>query len=169
MAKRKSKKSFGGVANLCLALSFLLGVATFVMTFFAGIQIDLSITKLNVSFPEIFFGSSESFGSATLQLHKGAILPFIAYIVVFVSALLIVLAAAMKKASFVKLFAFVCGALMIAGGIVILCTPSIFASVNELGDSFKITQNTIGLISGILAICGGVLSVFSLIANKLFK
>ena len=24
MAKRKSKKSFGGVANLCLALSFLL-------------------------------------------------------------------------------------------------------------------------------------------------
>ena len=41
MAKRKSKKSFGGVANLCLALSFLLGVATFVMTFFAGIQIDL--------------------------------------------------------------------------------------------------------------------------------
>lgn len=168
MAKRKSKKSFGGVANLCLALSFLLGVATFVMTFFAGIQIDLSI-KLNVSFPEIFFGSSESFGSATLQLHKGAILPFIAYIVVFVSALLIVLAAAMKKASFVKLFAFVCGALMIAGGIVILCTPSIFASVNELGDSLKITQNAIGLISGILAICGGALSVFSLIANKLFK
>ena len=58
---------------------------------------------------------------------------------------------------------------MIAGGIVILCTPSIFASTNELGDSFKITQNAIGLISGILAICGGVLSVFSLIANKLFK
>ena len=70
---------------------------------------------------------------------------------------------------------------MIAGGIVILLIPQMYAGVQNItkvpGGNTTIKTDKVGtyalttmtIISGILAICGGVLSVFSLIANKLFK
>ena len=38
MAKRKAKNKFGGIANICVALAILMGIAVFVIMFFTNIK-----------------------------------------------------------------------------------------------------------------------------------
>lgn len=182
MAKRKSKKSFGGVSNICVALSILMGIAVFVMMFFTNIK-ETNSDSL-IQFKELFFGkTTTALGVSTTV--TGTVLGFIAYLVVFISAFFLVLAVLVKDAKSRKLMCFVFGALMIAGGVVILLIPQMYAGMqnvvktpNVISGGYTTTTadkvgtyalTTMTIISGILAICGGVLSVFSLIANKLFK
>ena len=178
MAKRKSKKSFGGVSNICVALSILMGIAVFVMMFFTNIK-ETNSDSL-IQFKELFFGETKGLVTVT-----GTVWGFIAYLVVFISAFFLVLAVLVKDAKSRKLMCFVFGALMIAGGVVILLIPQMYAGMqnviktpNVISGGYTTTTTdkvgtyaltTMTIVSGILAICGGVLSVFSLIANKLFK
>lgn len=181
MAKRKSKKSFGGVANIFVALSILMGIAVFVMMFFTNIK-ETNSDSL-IEFKELFFGKTIAVGSISTTV-TGTVLGFIAYLVVFISAFFLILSVLVKDAKSRKLMCFVFGALMIAGGVVILLIPQMYAGMQNvvktpsLSGGFTTTKadkvgtyalTTMTIISGILAICGGVLSVFSLIANKLFK
>ena len=68
---------------------------------------------------------------------------------------------------------------MIAGGVVILFIPQLYAgtqNVVKAGTTPTLTDKVgtytltaMTITSGIVAIVGGVLSIFSLVANKLFK
>lgn len=176
MAKRKAKNKFGGIANICVALAILMGIAVFVMMFFTNIK-ETNSDSL-IQFKELFFGKTTTALGVTTTI-TGTIFGFIAYLVVFISAFFLVLSLLSKDAKSRKLMCFVFGVLMIAGGVIILLIPQLYAGMQNVvkTGSSSTTIKKVGtyaltampIISGILGITGGVLSVFSLIANKLFK
>ena len=182
MAKRKSKNKFGGIANICVALAILMGIAVFVIMFFTNIK-ETNSDSL-IQFKELFFGSTSTLAGVSTTV-TGTVFGFIAYLVVFISAFFLVLSLLSKDAKSRKLMCFVFGVLMIAGGVVILLIPQLYSGVqnvvktpNIISGGTTVTKvdkvgtyalTTMPIISGILAIAGGVFSVFSLIANKLFK
>lgn len=178
MAKRKSKKGFSGASNLCVALSVLMGIAVFVMMFFTNIK-ETNSDKL-VEFSDLFFGRTQSASGVAASITiTGTFLGFIAYLVVFVAAFFLVLVMLNKKTKYHKIMCFVLGLLMIAGGVVILFIPQLYAgtqNVVKAGTTTTLTDKVgtytltaMTITSGIVAIVGGVLSIFSLVANKLFK
>lgn len=183
MAKRKSKKGFSGASNLCVALAVLMGIAVFVMMFFTNIK-ETNSDKL-VEFSDLFFGRTESASAIGTSLTvTGTFLGFVAYLVVFIAAFFLVLVMLNKKTKYRKIMCFVLGLLMIAGGVVILFIPQLYAGVQNVlktptlsGGTTTTLTDKVGtytltamtITSGIVAIVGGVLSIFSLVANKLFK
>ncbi|MCI6357691.1 MAG: hypothetical protein MR766_03520 [Erysipelotrichaceae bacterium] len=182
MAKRKSKKGFSGASDLCVALSVLMGIAVFVMMFFTNIK-ETNSDKL-VEFSDLFFGKTQSTSGVASLTITGTFLGFVAYLVVFIAAFFLVLVMLNKKTKYRKIMCFVLGLLMIAGGVVILFIPQLYAGVQNVvktptlsGGATTTLTDKVGtytltamtITSGIVAIVGGVLSIFSLVANKLFK
>lgn len=177
MAKRKSKKGFSGAPNLCVALSVLMGIAVFVMMFFTNIK-ETNSDKL-VKFSDLFFGKTQSASGVASLTITGTFLGFVAYLVVFIAAFFLVLVILNKKTKYRKIMCFLLGLLMIAGGVVILFIPQLYAGVQNVAKAGTTTtlRDKVGtytltamtITSGIVAIVGGVLSIFSLVANKLFK
>ena len=95
MAKRKAKNKFGGIANICVALAILMGIAVFVIMFFTNIK-ETNSDSL-IQFKELFFGSTSTLAGVSTTV-TGTVFGFIAYLVVFISAFFLVLSLLSKDA-----------------------------------------------------------------------
>ena len=145
------------IKDLFLLLAGLIGVIGFFMFLLSPLT-RLAQTALGknvaLSYEQVYFGKNLEISGSTLQVNKGAIGPFIAFIVALLIAIYYFVAG-FSKLKKNKILGFIVFILGIACSVIMFLTKTFFVNANNLSAIAESYQLGVG------AILGGILTAIS--------
>ncbi len=142
------------IKDLFLLIAGLLGIIGFFMFLLSPLTQTILNKNVALKYQQVYFGKNLEILGSTLQVNKGAIIPFIAFIVALIIAIYYFVAG-FSKLKKNKLLGFIVFVLGIACSVLMFLTKSFFINVNNL----SLVSESYHL--GIGAILGGILTAIS--------